>query len=223
MSNIAIFGAHGKIGQQLLKFIAHGTTKLKATAIVRNTEQKEELISSLSPERSAIGFAFLDLGSASVKDIQNVIKGHDAVIFTVGSRGKNLLQIDLDGAVKTFETSRASLVRRYIIVSALHANIRDFIEVSPLRNYYIAKHYADRILQDEFSLLLDYTIVRPTELLDGDGSGKIRLVQYGDEAGKIHRQDVARFILEALPNSKTFGKAYDISNGEESISEVIGG
>ena len=68
------------------------------------------------------------------------------------------MQVDLDAAVKTFEASVEAQVRRFIIISALHADNREFFSKLGLRNYYIAKHYADRILVDEFSDKLDYTI-----------------------------------------------------------------
>ena len=80
-----------------------------------------------------------------------MIKNHDAVVFTVGSAGKNLLQVDLDAAVKTFEAMVEANVRRFIIISAIRAEDRDFGAKSGIRNYFIAKHYADRILIDEFS------------------------------------------------------------------------
>ena len=82
------------------------------------------------------------------------------------------MQVDLDAAVKTFEASVEAQVRRFIIISALHADNREFFSKLGLRNYYIAKHYADRILVDEFSDKLDYTILKPTSLSDDAATGK---------------------------------------------------
>lgn len=162
----------------------------------------------------------LTLDNASVKDIAKVIEGHDAVVFTAGSGGKNLLQVDLDGAVKTFEAARIASVRRLVLISALHADDREYFAKSPLRNYYIAKHFADRILMNEFQNDLDFTILKPSSLTNNEGTGKIRII--GPNEGldsSIDRVDVARVIVQTLNNTKTFGKSYNIIQGDLDIRD----
>lgn len=213
-NKVVVFGATGKIGQLVLKELLR--SKIKPTAVVR-TQEQEKSISSISSEISLVKFA---LDNSSVKDIKDIIKGHDAIVFTAGSAGKNLLQVDLDGAVKTFEAARDANVRRLVLVSALHADDRDFIAKSPIQNYYIAKHYADRILVDEFQKDLDFTILKPSLLTDNDGTGKISIIgrNQGSESS-IDRIDVARVIVLILNNPKTFGKSYNIIQGEDSLDD----
>lgn len=43
MSRIVIFGAHGKVGQQLVKLIASSSSPYRATAVVRNQEQANHI------------------------------------------------------------------------------------------------------------------------------------------------------------------------------------
>lgn len=219
MTRVLIFGAHGKIGQQLIRLIADNSSLYKATAVVRNDEQAKTIstISSNSPNVTTRKFT---LDDSSVSEIASVIKNHDAVVFTVGSAGKNLLQVDLDAAVKTFEAMVEASVRRFIIISAIRAEDRDFGAKSGIRNYFIAKHYADRILIDEFSEKLDFTILKPTTLTDEPATGKIRFINKDDsDVGTVTRADVARVIYEVINLLSTHGKSFDFANGDLNITD----
>lgn len=214
VKNVIVFGATGQIGKLLLKELV--SSNLNPTAVVRSTEQ-EKTVSNISSQITSV---HLTLDNASVKDIAKVIEGHDAVVFTAGSGGKNLLQVDLDGAVKTFEAARIASVRRLVLISALHADDREYFAKSPLRNYYIAKHFADRILMNEFQNDLDFTILKPSSLTNNEGTGKIRII--GPNEGldsSIDRVDVARVIVQTLNNTKTFGKSYNIIQGDLDIRD----
>lgn len=219
IKNLVIFGAHGKVGQQLVQLVASTACHIHVTAIVRNDEQAAT-IKGFSKENN-IDTQEFNLESASVDEIADVIRRSDAVVFSVGSRGQNLMQVDLDAAVRTFEASVLAQVRRVIVVSAIHADKREFIRKSPILNYYLAKHYADRILINEFSEKLDFTILKPTKLTDEPASGKIRLIKSMDEpTGEVSRANVAKVIYEVLDNTNTFGKSYDFADGELEITST---
>lgn len=210
---IVVFGAAGQVGRLLLKELVDFNHK--PTAVVRTVEQQQ----SVSLIHKDISSLKLSLDNATVKDLTNVIKGHDAVIFAAGSRGTNLLQVDLDCAVKTFEATREANIQRLILLSAMHTEDRVWIEGSEIRNYYIAKHYADRILVNEFQDL-DFTIIKPTILRNNSGTGKIRMVDgFEREESTIDRIDVARVIAHCLDNSKTFGKVYSIAHGDYDLTD----
>ncbi|KAG5416851.1 hypothetical protein I9W82_005581 [Candida metapsilosis] len=215
--NLIVFGAHGKVGQNLVKVIAKSS--VKATAVVRGDEQANT-IKKISSESSNITSTKLDLADASVSDLAAAIKGHDAVVLTVGSGGKGLLQVDLDGVVKAFEATVEANVRRLVLVSAIFAEHREVGIQSGLRDYYIAKHYADRILIDEFGKKLDYTIIKPTNLTDESPTGKIKLIKtLTEDLGSIPRADVAQVLFDVLNFQETFGKSYDIASGEKNIDD----
>ncbi|KAI5963452.1 uncharacterized protein KGF55_002332 [Candida pseudojiufengensis] len=215
VSKVIVFGAHGKIGQHVIKLLSK--LDYKTTAVVRNDEQAST-IQKLADNSSNVSSTNLTIDEASVKDLSGSIKGNDAVILTVGSAGKNLLQVDLDGVVKTFEASVEANVKRLILISAIHAENREFGEKSQIRDYYIAKHYADRILIDEFSNKLDYTIIKPTHLTDDPSTGKIDIIKnLNEDVGKISRTDVAKVLVEILNLKETYGKSYNIKNGSHDI------
>lgn len=213
--NVIVFGSHGKVGQRLVRIISE-SNKYSGTAVVRNAQQAQT-IQKLT--NGAVSTKEFDLTESSVDEISKIIKGQDAVVISVGSAGKDLLKVDLDGVVKAFEATVKANVRRLVLVSAVLAQSREFGAESPIRNYYIARHYADRILQNEFQKSLDYTILRPTALTDGEGTGKISFVHDKKEITLIDREDVARALYEVLDLESTFGKAYDFTSGDKPIAD----
>lgn len=216
---VIVFGAHGKVGQNLIKLLGNPLSKYATTAIVRNNEQAQTVKSlSNGPE---ISTQQLTLDNTTVKELAGLLKGHSAVVLTVGSAGKNLLQVDLDGVVKTFEALVQAQVKRLVLISALHADDRDKIDSSPIRNYYIAKHYADRLLQLEFSDKLDFTILKPGLLTDDPATGKVKIVTSKEDSGSVTRADVAQAIVSVLEDSKTYGKSYDFVNGDTPIESAF--
>lgn len=179
-------------------------------------------IKSISSDSSNITSTKLDLADASGSDLAAAIKGHDAVVLTVGAGVdvKGVSQVDLDGMVKAFEATVEAKVRRLVIVSALFAEDREIGIESGLRDYYIARHYADRILIDEFGEKLDYTIIKPTYLTDEFPTGKIKVFKaITNDVGSISRADVAQVLFDVLNFKDTFGKSYDIANGDKNIDD----
>lgn len=179
-------------------------------------------IKSISSDSSNITSTKLDLADASVSDLAAAIKGHDAVVLIVGAGVdvKGVSQVDLDGMVKAFEATVEAKVRRLVIVSALFAEDREIGIESGLRDYYIARHYADRILIDEFGEKLDYTIIKPTYLTDEFPTGKIKVFkEITNDVGSISRADVAQVLFDVLNFKDTFGKSYDIANGDKNIDD----
>ncbi len=52
----------------------------------------------------------------------DIIKGSDAVYFTAGSRGKDLLQTDAFGAVKLMQATELAGIHRFVLLSSVFAN-----------------------------------------------------------------------------------------------------
>lgn len=57
----------------------------------------------------------------SVEKIAELMKGMNAIYFVAGSRGKDLLQTDAMGAVKTMQAAEKDGIKRYIMLSSLYA------------------------------------------------------------------------------------------------------
>ena len=215
MMNVLIIGAHGKIGK-IVAAKMKATTQFNPRAFIRKKEQEAYFNSMEVP----VIVASLE---NSVDDIARAMEGSDTIVFTAGSGGKTgfdkTLEIDLDGAVKCMIAAEQVGIKRFVMVSAYLSDDRTGWEVSGIKPYYIAKHFADRELQ---RTSLDYTILRPVRLTDEKGIGKVTIkATPGEIQETIPREDVATTILEVLDHSETIGKIMVMSTGESPIKEAI--
>lgn len=212
MRNVIALGANGKVGRILIEKFKD-SSRFHPVAAVRKEEQVKRF------EDQGVDTHLISLED-TVENISEVMKGKDAIVFTAGSGGSTgddkTLAIDLDGAVKAMEAAEKAGVKRFVMVSAIHADDRSKWKDSGIPGYYIAKHYADRILKDS---KLDYTILRPGLLLDERGSGSITTENPESKKG-VPREDVANLIVEVLDHNNSIGKTVTFNQGETPVKEV---
>lgn len=209
---VFVVGANGQIGRHLVRLLQESEIHT-VRAMVRKEEQKESL------NRSGIEAVVVDL-EGRVEDIAAAAQGCDAVVFTAGSGGhtgadKTLL-VDLDGAVKTIKAAEQTGIDRFVMVSALQAHRRENWN-EKIKHYYVAKHYADRVLMQSG---LTYTIIRPGGLLNEPGTGKVTAAENVDRT-TIPREDVARTIVAALDEERTFNRSFDLVSGDVPIADAL--
>lgn len=209
-----IIGANGKIGRLTCEKLAQSEV-YKPIAGIRNKNQ-----ANFFTERG-IDHRLINL-EENVGELQERYEGIDSVVFTAGSGGHTgydkTIEIDLDGAIKSMEAAKNAGIKRFILVSAIHADDRDAWDKTGIKPYYIAKHYADDWLKKSG---LPYTILRPALLLDGNGTGKISIAIHAESDLQIFRADVAEVIIEALSSPQTIGKVIDLINGSQDIPEAL--
>lgn len=210
---VFLIGSNGQVGKHIVKFLQE-SNKHELTAMVRSEEQAEQL------KASGVKAAIANL-EGSVEELAEVMRGSEAVIFSAGSGGNTgpdkTLLVDLDGAVKSMEAAEKAGVNRYIMVSAYKAYDRESWKDSPIKPYMVAKHYADRML---VASDLNYTILGPGLLLNEPGTGKIAV---GEEIQKtsIPREDVARTVVAALDEEKTYRKTLEIMSGDTPVEYAL--
>lgn len=210
---VFLIGSNGQVGKHIVKLLQEND-KYELTAMVRSQEKAESL-------KQAGVHAIVDDLEGSVDELAELIKGHDAVIFSAGSGGNTghdkTLLIDLDGAVKSMEAAEKVGAGRYIMVSAFKAYDRESWKDSPIKPYMAAKHYADRILRASG---LNYTIFGPGLLVNEPGTGNIAV--NGDiKKSSVPREDVARTVVAALDEEKTFKKTIDLMSGDTAVEEAL--
>lgn len=220
--NVLVIGANGQIGQIVVDKLQNHDAH-QVIAGVRKNDQKEAY------ENKNIKAEFIDL-EGSIEDMEQAMTNVDAVVFSAGSGAKTgpekTVMVDLDGAIKSMEAAKNAGVKRYVIVSGMYANIREqwsynTADTSIGGYYFAAKHYADVWLENSG---LDYTIIRPTLLLNDSGTGKVELAQEIEKADKtleIPREDVAETIVRSLENDNTIGKDFDLTGGEDPIEDAV--
>ncbi|MCY8005594.1 SDR family oxidoreductase [Bacillus haynesii] len=210
---VFVVGANGQIGRRLTKSL-NESGEHQVRAMVRNEEQAQAL------KQSGTETALANLED-TVESIAEAAKGCDAIVFTAGSGGKTgadkTLLVDLDGAVKTIEAAEKAGIRRFIMVSTLQAHRRENWNEA-LKPYYVAKHYADRMLEGSE---LNYTIIRPGGLLNEPGTGRVKAAENLERGGTIPREDVADTILAALTEEHTFRRSFDLVSGDQTPAETL--
>ncbi|WP_228446702.1 NAD(P)H-binding protein [Chryseobacterium sp. 3008163] len=152
---VLVIGANGRVGSLLVNKLA---AQHQVLAGSRNPN------SANNADNINIEQIYIDLLS-DVDTLAESMNGVDAIYFVSGSRGKNLLQIDLHGAIKTMKAAEKAGVKRYIMLSsvfALQPERWNESFLSDLADYNMAKHYADLYLTTQTQL--DYTILQPGAL-----------------------------------------------------------
>lgn len=208
---VFVIGAHGNVGKLVVQQLqAHGDT---VVAGIRKPEQKP-VFTDLGVETAPFDL----LGRPEEMGV--LLDGFDAVVFTAGSGGKTgddmTLLIDLDGAVKSMQAAGIAGVKRYVMVSAMHAEDRNRWG-SQIRPYYAAKFYADEWLRHRTAL--DYTILEPGLLTFEAGTGKVTTSDLN--GGSIARADVAAAVVATLHEPATIKRTIPLAQGETAIKDAI--
>lgn len=207
--NVFVVGATGRVGRKVVEGLTQRGYFVYAGA--RKVDQLHE-----SQQVKPI---FTDL-HAPVEQLAEGLGDAEAVLFVAGSRGQDLLQTDLHGAVKMAQAAQLKGITRYIQLSSMFAlNPEKWGEpaLASLLNYTIAKHYADQWLVKDSAL--DYTIVQPGTLTETSGTGKIAVGV--SEAGKNSIENVAETLIDLLEAPNTIGHVIAMHDGEQPIREAL--
>lgn len=213
--NILVIGAHGKIGQHLVEKLSH-SNDFNTAAFIRDPDQVKDF-------RGENIEAVVGNLESSVDELRNQFEKYDTIVFTAGSGGETGLDktvaVDLDGAGRAIDAAKKADIKKFIMVSAAGADSREVWDKSGIKNYYIAKYYADEYLRNSG---LNHAILRPTGLTDEAGTGQIKASEnYKDLNPKISREDVAETIIHLLKMGETELGTIEISSGSDSIEKAL--
>lgn len=201
---ILLLGATGRTGRMVIdEALVRG---LEVVALARRPE-------ALGP--ASAGLSVVSGTPASPDDVQRALAGCDAVVSTLNNNRASDLPWArpvsppgfMTGAMRNaIGAMRALQVRRIVVQTAAGAG-DSFADVPWImrvlvRRTNLAHTYRDH--DDQEALLaasgLDWTIVRPVGLHDGEPKGTLVVSRRNDPKPgmRIARQSVARFMLDAL-------------------------
>ncbi|WET79751.1 NAD(P)H-binding protein [Amycolatopsis sp. QT-25] len=211
---VVIAGGHGQIALKLEKLLAERGDQ--AVGIVRNPDHVADL--------EAIGAeaVVLDLEKSDVDAVAKVLDGADAAVFAAGAGpGSGTARkdtVDRAAAELFAAASERAGVRRHLQVGSMGADKWETADVpDDFRLYLKAKKAAEDDLRARD---LDWTILRPGQLTDDEGTGKV-LIAESTGRGPIPRQDVAAILVALLDEPSTAGRVLEAISGDTAISQAF--
>ncbi|EEW54288.1 NAD(P)H-binding protein [Limosilactobacillus antri] len=210
MSKVFVAGGSGRVATDLIKdLVADGHE------VIAGARHPEKIV-----ELAGVTPVALDL-HGDVAKIASLMAGTDAVYFVAGSRGRDLLQTDAMGAVKTMQAAERAGIKRYIMLSSMYAlqpeKWADYPALAAITDYNIAKFFADNYLVHDTDL--DYTIVQPATLTEEAATGKVTFGEGDDTTNPI--PDVARVLATVLANDNTISKVILMRSGDTPIAAAV--
>ncbi|MFF4146362.1 SDR family oxidoreductase [Streptomyces sp. NPDC001698] len=210
---IVIAGGHGQIALRLERLLAARGDEV--AGIVRRAEQSEDLrVAGAEP-------VVLDLESASVEEVAQLLRGADAAVFAAGagpgSGAARKDTVDKGAAVLFADAAVRAGVRRHLVVSSMGADAAH--EGDEVFDVYLrAKGEADDHVRRQEAL--DWTILRPGSLTNDAGSGQVRLEAHTGR-GMIPRDDVAAVLAELVETPATAGLTLELVSGSAPVSVAV--
>lgn len=202
---VFVAGATGRVAQLLIQRLVE-----KGHFVYAGARRENEI-----PESDQVKPVHLDLHE-DVAELAKTLGDSEAIYFVAGSRGKDLLQTDLYGAVKLMQAAEQEGIGRYIQLSSLFALVPENWSDSIL-NYNIAKYFSDSWLINNTDL--DYTILQPGSLKEEKGSGKITTTIEKRSENSI--ENVATVLSEVLERPNTYQKVIMMGDGDTPIDEAL--
>jgi uncharacterized protein YbjT (DUF2867 family) len=203
--NVLVAGANGTTGRIIIDLLKKSEI-YKPIAMVRNQDQKDHF------EKQNISTVLADLEN----DLTHALKNISKVIFAAGSKGKNIIGVDQEGAKRLIDAAKEAGVKKFVMLSSLGADNPSKSDV--LEDYLRAKQNADDYL---CASGLDYSIVRPGHLTDTKGTDKIELKEELETQGSISRADVAHTLVKVLEDDVKQNQVFEIIAGEVSIEKAV--
>ncbi|EIC85223.1 SDR family oxidoreductase [Serratia sp. M24T3] len=214
MAKVAIVGAHGQIGQFIIKHLQ--LQGHQALGIVR----KEEQIANI--HKLGAESLLLDIESATAQQLASGLKGVDAVVFAAGAGGGSTAErkhtVDYGGSVLLADAAKQAGVARYIQVSAVGVDEPVKPGTEPVWKAYVeAKRDADIYLRKSG---LEWTIIRPGPLTNDSAIGLVNLSEHAGR-GEVPREDVALVVVAALDAKSSIGKQWELRSGNTPIRDAV--
>ena len=208
--NIAVLGASGGIGQQVVKIaLSNGH---KVTAILR------------TPSKLRIVHTNLKIVKGDVfkpETLEEHIKNKDAVISAIGKNSLKETTLYSQGNKNLLNILDKTNTNRVLFISAAG------LEINPSFNLFIRlverfvlqkllkNMYADLVKMERIVKKSDqnWTIIRPPQLTNKPFTGQYRfsINSFLKKGLKISRADLADFIINNITNESTYQKTVEVA------------
>ena len=206
---LIIFGSTGSTGRQVVtQALEQG---YDATAFARSPEKLDQKHEKLQVIKGNV----LDFAS-----VERAIQGQDVVLCTLGLPPMDKSNLRANGTKNIIRAMEKTGIKRFICQSS--DGVGDSRETLPLLMKYLIvpfmlrRAFADHEIQENYikESQLDWIIVRPVALTDGEHTGSYQHGYTADNKTvtfKISRADTADFMLKQLADNNYLHKTPSIS------------
>ena len=210
MKNILVFGASGGTGLEVVEQALEAGHKV--TAVLRH------------PDKFPIRHEQLRIIKGDVLNsitYENTFFGMDVVISCLGTRNREATVVYSQGVTNILQAMQKVGMDRIICLSA------GAVEIAPNTSFlmkFLIKNilqklfkysYADMLLMEGIlhGSNLNWTVIRPPRLLNGDRTGKYRtsINEIIPNMSSLNRADLADYIIHHLDDEKTYKSKVEIS------------
>ncbi|WP_426996651.1 SDR family oxidoreductase [Pseudarthrobacter sp. N5] len=207
MTRIAIIGGHGKVALHLSTILA--AEGHNVTSFIRNPGHSDDVTATGATP------SVLDVENSTTAEIATALRGHDAVVWSAGAGGgtpERTYAVDRDAAIRSMDAAAEAGVVRYVMVSYLGAGPDHGVPAdNSFFAYAEAKAAADTYLRNTN---LSWTILGPSALTDGPGTGRIDVDPAGTSAGnQTSRTNTAIVAAAVLDLPGTAGHTIEFRDG----------
>lgn len=218
MKKVIIIGGHGKVALLLAPILTkNGWT---VTSVIRNAAQIDDVAATGATP------VLHDVASASIPELEDLLAGHDGVIWAAGAGGGNperTYAVDRDAAKATMDAAARAGVDRFIMISYLGAGPDHGVPKND--NFYAyaeAKAAADAHLM---GTQLEWTILAPGRLTLEAPTGRIdptpAAQRTAGSSNDTSRANVALVAAQVLERAGTILRTIEFSDGEIPIEEAL--
>jgi uncharacterized protein YbjT (DUF2867 family) len=198
-ADVLVFGGTRNTGLEAVKLlVARGD---QVTAFVR--ESSDTTVLQGLGATLVVGDA-LDAASVEAAFAQS---SFDAVVTTISGSVRNT-DVDSQGNINIFSAAEKAGVKRVVFVTAIGAGGTEGLLEPRARQFLKPVLDAKTLAENDLrSRALDWTILRPGQLPDGEATGTGTLY---DETvmGRISRAELGAVIVRVLDDDSTIGKVY---------------
>jgi putative NADH-flavin reductase len=211
---VVIFGATGPTGQELVtRALDKGH---KVTAFARNPD-------AIQQEDEHLQVFTGDVLQPATVD--RAMDGQQAVLCAIGPRrrsgaGETPVNVVSVATRHILESMKRSSVKRLITLSSVGVGdsrgkyqaglVMSFLFERLVIPLALKQEFADKEIQEDLvrKSSVDWVIVRPTSLHDGEAKGAFKVALDGERVpGRIARADVAAFMVDQLTSNGLLGKS----------------
>jgi uncharacterized protein YbjT (DUF2867 family) len=215
---VAIAGGHGKIALHTARQLSERGGQ--ALALIRNSQHADDVRAADAEPVQA------DLESLDAGGLAELISGCDAVIFAAGAGPNSGIErkdsVDRGAAVLLADAAEQAGIRRYVLLSSMGVEgVRNGATPEGVGEVFVAYLRAKLAAEEDLRARdLDWTILRPGRLTDGDPSGSVTLTPDAPR-GDVPRADVAAVLLALLDEPRTAGLVLQLTTGSTPIPEAV--